>query len=66
MYSIPDQLYIDYEGKRIFDTGGLVSGSGASDVTYAGRGKLIQVTINAPNDGTVWDVSVGCPYGLSP
>jgi hypothetical protein len=66
MYSIPDQLYIDYEGKRIFDTGGLVSGSGASDVTYAGIGKLIQVTINAPNDGTVWDVSVGCPYGLSP
>jgi hypothetical protein len=66
MYSIPDQLYIEYEGKRIFDTGGLVSGSRNVDVTYSGTSKTIKVTINAPNSGTAWDVSIGCPYGLSP
>jgi hypothetical protein len=66
MYSIPDQLFIDYEGQRIFDTGGLVSGSGSADVTYSGTSTTIQVTINAPNSGTAWDVFVGCPYGLSP
>jgi hypothetical protein len=66
MYSIPDQLFIDYEGQRIFDTGGLVSGSGSADVTYSGTSTTIQVTINAPNSGTAWDVFIGCPYGLSP
>jgi hypothetical protein len=66
MYTIPDQLFIDYEGQRIFDTGGLVSGSGTADVTYSGTSTIIQVTINAPNSGTAWDVFVGCPYGLSP
>lgn len=64
MYTIPDQLYIEYEGQRIFDTGGLVSDSGAADVTYSGTSTIIQVTINAPNSGTAWDVFVGCPYGL--
>jgi hypothetical protein len=59
MYRIPDQLYIAYEGKVIFDTGALVSGSGAADVTYSGTSTIIQVTINAPNSGTAWDVSVG-------
>lgn len=62
MYVIPDQLYIDYEGTRIFDTGGLVSGSGAFDVTYSGTSTIISVTINAPNSGTAWDAFVGCPY----
>jgi 3D (Asp-Asp-Asp) domain-containing protein len=65
MYSIPDQLYIEYEGTRIFDTGGLISGSGSVDVSFSGVSAIIQVTIFAPNSGTVWDVSIGCPYGIS-
>ena len=61
MYQIPDQLYIDYQGTRIFDTGGLVSGSARANVTFSGTSTIISVTIYAPNSGTVWDVFVGCP-----
>ena len=61
MYGIPDQLFIEYEGTRIFDTGGLVSGGAASRVTYSGSSTRIKVTINAPNVGTAWDIFVGCP-----
>jgi hypothetical protein len=41
MFSAPDQLYIDYEGTRIFDTGGLVSGKGTKSVTFSGSTTLI-------------------------
>ena len=61
MYQIPDQLYITYEGTRIFDTNGLVSGSQSAQVSYSGNSTLVEVTIFAPNDGTAWDVFVGCP-----
>ena len=61
MYQIPDQLYITYEGTRIFDTNGLVSGSQSAQVSYSGNSTLVEVTIFAPNDGTRWDVFVGCP-----
>jgi len=61
MYSIPDQLYIVYEGKRIFDTGGLVSGSQSIDVTFSGKSTIIQANIYAPTFGTAWDVFLGCP-----
>jgi hypothetical protein len=62
MYQIPDQLYITYEGTRIFDTGGLVSGSRKVNVTYSGSSTLILVTLFAPNSGTAWDISIGCPF----
>jgi hypothetical protein len=61
MYGVPDQLYIDYEGTRIFDTGGLVSGSGTASVPFSGSSTLVFVTVYAPNDGTRWDVTINCP-----
>lgn len=61
MYQIPDELFIVYEGIRIFETGGLVSSSCNVDVAFSGQSTIIQVTINAPNSGTIWDVFVGCP-----
>jgi hypothetical protein len=61
MYSIPDQLYITYEGTRIFDTGGLISGSQSLEVSFSGKSQIIEVTIFAPNSGTRWDVFIGCP-----
>jgi hypothetical protein len=64
MYGIPDQLTIEYEGQVIFDTGGLVSGYLSSSASFNGSSKIITVTINAPLDGTAWDVYVGCPSGL--
>jgi hypothetical protein len=62
MYDIPDELTIVYDGSTIFSTGGQVSGSQNVDVSYAGTGTYIEVTINAPNDGTIWDVEIGCPF----
>jgi hypothetical protein len=61
MYTVPDQLYITYEGSRIFDTGGLVSGSRSLNVTFNGTSTIIEATINAPISGTAWDVFIGCP-----
>ncbi len=61
MYTIPDSLSIEYEGNTIFSTGGLVSGSNSANVFFSGTSTIIQVTIDAPLDGTVWDVFVGCP-----
>ena len=61
MYSIPDRLIVEYEGKIIFDTGTLVSGSRTVAVSYSGTSTLVQVEIDAPNDATAWDVTVNCP-----
>lgn len=61
MYTVPDSLSVYYEGSQIFSTGGLVSGGATTLVNFAGRSTIIQVTIDAPLDGTLWDVFVGCP-----
>jgi hypothetical protein len=61
MYTVPDELYIEYEGDRIFETGGLVSGGATVNVAFSGQSTVIKVTINAPIAGTAWDVFVGCP-----
>lgn len=60
-YSIPDELDIMYEGKTIFSTGGLVSGSKVVSVTYSGKYTIVQARINAPRGGTAWTVSIACP-----
>lgn len=64
MYSIPDRLNIYYEGVQIFSTGGLVSGSSTFSQSY-GSGTSTQtfvtVELDAPESGTLWDVSVSCP-----
>jgi hypothetical protein len=64
MFTVPDELTITYEGNDIFSTGGLVAGARTTTVSYAGNSTVIQVTINAPLDGTQWDVFVGCPTDL--
>ena len=60
MYSIPNELSIDYEGTIIYSTGGLVSGGSSVDVTYAGSSTLIEVTVNAPLDGTRYCMGYLC------
>lgn len=61
MYSIPDGMVIrDSKGNEIFTTGGLVSGAKTQNVSYS-NGRLIFVTLYAPNDGTAWDYRIGCP-----
>ena len=60
MYGIKDQLIISYEGETIYDTG-LVSGEGSFSVSFSGSSTIVTVTMNAPEEGTEWDVTVGCP-----
>jgi hypothetical protein len=61
MYGNPDQLYILYEGNRIYDTKTLVQYGGSANVTYSGTTSIISVVIYAPNDGTEWTVDIYCP-----
>ena len=65
MYTVPDGLSIEYEGNIIFSTGGLVSGSSSANVNFDGTSTIVTVTIDAPLDGTAWDVFVGCPEDSS-
>ncbi|WP_345247132.1 hypothetical protein [Pigmentiphaga soli] len=61
MYSIPDGMDIRaVDGTLIFTTNGLVSGVSSQAVDYAG-GQFVFVTLYAPNSGTAWDYSIGCP-----
>lgn len=61
MYTITDGMVIrDSKGNEIFTTGGLVSGGKTQNVKYS-NGRLIFVTLYAPNDGTAWDYRIGCP-----
>ncbi len=64
MYAIPDQLKVYYEGSAIFSTGGLVSGSRTVAITYGSNtttSTTVTAKINAPEPGTIWEVSVLCP-----
>jgi len=61
MQFIPDGLKISYEGSIIFSTGGLVSGFDSVNVAYNGSSSVIAVTVYAPEDGTIWNVEMGCP-----
>jgi hypothetical protein len=61
MYQIPDQLEVFYEGNVIYTTGGLVSGASSASVTFSGSTAVVEVVISAPEEGTLWDVFIGCP-----
>jgi uncharacterized repeat protein (TIGR01451 family) len=66
-YTIPDQFTLLYDGKNIFDTGGLVSGSRSGKVTFArGNSDFITVKVTAPRTGTAWDFSVTTKNDLCP
>ena len=59
------QLSIEHDGQVIFDTDVLISGEGSADVQFGvSSSTIIKVTITAPEEGTIWDVTVGCPYPL--
>lgn len=59
-YGIPDGLYIEYEGTRIYDTGGLVSYSLTTSVSFSGTSSIVTVTVYAPRDGSAWEATTGC------
>jgi hypothetical protein len=61
MYTVPDHLTIYYEGKVLYDTGGLVSVSRSFDISFKGTSTKIKVVVYAPIAGTGWDIYISCP-----
>lgn len=62
MYTIPDQLTINYRGNS--QTTGIVSGTGTlsfEHVLAEGQSNQVTITVNAPNSGTAWNYQVICP-----
>ena len=60
MYSVPDQArIIDLNGRELFNTGGLVSGSRSVSVPLQGSANVV-VLVNAPTSGTGWEFTIGC------
>ncbi len=64
MYSIPDRLDCFYKGVLVASTGGLVSGTGTLQWTYApapGDLAMCLIIVSAPNSGTAWRYTLDCP-----
>lgn len=64
MYGIPDRLDCIYMGVLVASTGGLVSGTGTLQWTYAlapGDPAWCLVVMSAPNSGTAWVYTINCP-----
>lgn len=61
MYSIPDALEVrSSSGTVLFSTGGLVSGGTTVNIPFSG-GRIVFIVVSAPNQGTAWNYSIGCP-----
>ncbi len=60
-YTIPDHLEVLNDGKTIFDTGGLVSGSQTVELHVSGASTLVTVVVLASEQGTAWTYTLGCP-----
>lgn len=68
MYSIQDSLVVRYgpdagSGDVLFTTGGLVSGGRRTTAMMPadGTSSIVTAVVFAPEDGTLWDISIGCP-----
>jgi len=64
MLSIPDKLSVTYNGRVVATTSSLVSGKGMLRWYYypqPGAPQFCTVNVSAPEDGTVWQYSLGCP-----
>ncbi len=64
MYGIPDRLDCFYKGVLVASTGGLVSGTGTLQWTYApapSDSAWCLVVVSAPNSGTAWVYTINCP-----
>jgi hypothetical protein len=64
MYGIPDRLDCFYKGVLVASTGGLVSGTGTLQWTYApapSDAAWCFVVMSAPNSGTAWVYTINCP-----
>ncbi len=64
MYGIADRLDCFYKGILVASTGGLVSGTGTLQWSYApvpGDPAWCLVVVSAPNSSTAWAYTMQCP-----
>ena len=69
MYSVPDRMLVEYEGKKKFDTGcignkhGAGKGVGSKTITYSGSSTKVTVKVLPSCEGgsTRWTFTVNCP-----
>ena len=64
MYSVLDRLDCYYKGVPVATTAGLVSGTGTLTWAYnhaPGDPNGAQVSVSAPQSGTAWTYTIGCP-----
>lgn len=61
-HTVPDELDVFYEGKKIYSTNGLVSTvtNRVEQLAISGKETVVTVVINAPSRSTAWRMSVGC------
>ena len=67
MASIPDKLMVTHNGRVVATTADLVSGEGVLKLYYypqPGEPQYCTVNVSAPQGGTVWQYSVGCPTSV--
>jgi hypothetical protein len=69
MYSVPDRMLVEYEGKKLFDTGcignkqGAGKGAGSKSITYSGSSTKVTVKVLPSCEGgsTQWTFTANCP-----
>lgn len=59
-YVIPDELIVKYEGKTLFSTGGMVTGTKTVTIRFNGKSSKLQMEVRSPNRGTLWGVKISC------
>ncbi len=69
MYSVPDRMLVEYEGRKLFDTGctgnkhGSGKGAGSKSITYSGASTKVTVKVLPSCEGgnTQWTFTASCP-----
>jgi hypothetical protein len=69
MYNVPDRMLVEYEGRKLFDTGcvgnkqGAGRGVGSKSITYSGASTKVTVKVLPSCEGgnTKWTFTANCP-----
>ena len=69
MYTVPDQMLVEYEGEKLFDTGctgerhGQGKGADSKSITYSGASTKVTVKVLPACEGstTQWTFTANCP-----
>lgn len=59
-FSIPDAFTAHTGGRKVYDSGGLVSGSGTAAIPVGAGDRVVFISVFAPRSGTAWNYNLGC------